>query len=45
MNNTIYLNDKNEVVPKSEATHFERYEYDNRGRVILRIYGEVDKSS
>lgn len=42
MVDTIYLDDKFNVVPKERATRFERYEYDGNGRVVIRIYGTLD---
>ena len=43
MNNTIYLNDKNEVVKKELATKYEQYVLDRYGNVIQRIYGTFVK--
>lgn len=45
MTDTIYLNEKLEVVPKEKATRYERYEYDKRRRIVLRIYGTLINSS
>lgn len=45
MSDVIYLNDKNEIVPKDKATHYEMYQYDISGNVVIRIYGDIGKSS
>ena len=39
IHDTIYLDDKNNVVDKKDAVKYEQYKRDKSGKVIQRIYG------